>query len=202
MPQLYYGLYLHYLPTARLLSHVLCQLGGPPGRSRWLWTLMNFTSNFDALISMVLRFKLRLDVIFMQARARVVHGVNPRLFCTLTKCFRERNIRLICDQSSQMIRIKDTDSLQEQRIAQQMFALTRPCSGSWLAAPRSRDRAAASHWSAVLLLLLSALFRMFARVNKDKTGVARCWENVITVKENCIKPWTRVSQTLRWFEEG
>ena len=106
MAHLYYGLYLHYLPTARLLSHVLCQLGGPPGRSRWLWTLMNFTSNFDALISMVLRFKLRLDVIFMQARARAVHGVNPRLFCTLTKCFRERNIRLICDQSSQMIRIR------------------------------------------------------------------------------------------------
>ena len=95
MAHLYYGLYLHYLPTVWLLSHVLCQLGGPPGRSRWLWTLMNFTSNFDALISMVLRFKLRLDVIFMQARARAVHGVNPRLFCTLTKCFRERNIRLI-----------------------------------------------------------------------------------------------------------
>ena len=48
---------------------------------------------------MVLRFKLRLDVIFMQARARAVHGVNPRLFCTLTNFFREHPP----DQSSQMI---------------------------------------------------------------------------------------------------
>ena len=48
---------------------------------------------------MVLRLKLRLDVIFMQARARAVHGVNPRLFCTLTNFFREHPP----DQSSQMI---------------------------------------------------------------------------------------------------
>ena len=124
----------------------------------------------------------------------------PSLFCTMTKFSRERPPDLI--NLHKWFVSEDTDPLQEQRIAQQMFALTRPCSGPWLAAPRSRDRGAASHWSAVLLLLLSALFRMFARVNKDKTGVARCWENVITVKENCIKPWTRVSQTLRWFEEG
>ena len=51
---------------------------------------------------MVLRLKLRLDVIFMQASARAVHGVNPRLFCTLTNFFREHPP----DQSSQMIRIR------------------------------------------------------------------------------------------------
>ena len=62
------GICVAFLSAERicLMRHYMRR---PPGRSRWLWTLMNFTSNFDALISMVLRFKLRpwWDLYFLYA---------------------------------------------------------------------------------------------------------------------------------------